>query len=101
MAEQFLSSIKPRPGFAKKRVKVLHLRPAVSPERGAGILRLCQGLQELNLQIVANVRDVENPLLQPLCDFNLGLTTLHMDLTSTFHGPHVFLLSLTLLQRVK
>ena len=101
MAEQFLSSIKPRPGFAKRRVKVLHLRPAVSPERGAGILRLCQGLQELNLQIVANVRDVENPLVQPLCDFNLGLTTLRMDLASTFHDPHVFLPSLTLLQRVE
>ena len=91
----------PCPDFAEQVVKVLHLRPAVSPERGAGILQLCQGLQELNLQITTNLPDVENPLLQPLHDFNLGLTTLCMDLASTFYDPHVFLPKLTLLQRVE
>ena len=101
MAERFLSSIKPRPDFAKDVVKVLHLRPAVSPERGASILRLCQGLQELSLQIAANLPDAENPLLPPLRGFKSGLTTLRMDLASAFYDPHVFLPTFTLLQRVK
>jgi len=97
MAKQFLSSIQPRPDFAKRVVKVLHLQPSVSPERGAGILRLCQGLQELNLAIVANLPDSENPLLEPLNDFKLRPTTLCMDLTSAFCDPHIFLPKSTLL----
>jgi len=98
-AKLFISCLKLRPGFAKMAVKVLHLRPAVSPEQGARILALCQGLQGLTLQIVTNLPDEENPLHAPLRD--LWPTTLCMNIASVFYGPHIYLPNLVVLRRVK
>ncbi|KAI5984064.1 hypothetical protein EDD15DRAFT_2198775 [Pisolithus albus] len=99
MAELLISSLRPRPAFAKRAVKVLRLRPAVLPEQGAYILELCRGLQELTLQTTANQPDDENPLRGPLCA--LRPTTLSMDLASAFYGPTVFLPDLPLLCRIE
>ena len=88
-----------QPGFAKMAVKVLHLRPAVSPQQGARILALCQGLQELTLQIVTNLLDKENPLHGPLRD--LWPTTLCINIASIFYGPHIYLPELVLLPHVE
>ncbi|KAI5980767.1 hypothetical protein EDD15DRAFT_2381292 [Pisolithus albus] len=99
----FLSSLRPRPAFAKRAVKVLHLRPAVSPEQGAEILKLCQGLQELTLRTHhggdANQLDVKNPLLEPLR--TLQPMMLSIDLASAFYGPTIFLPDLPLLLRIE
>ncbi|KAL4071240.1 hypothetical protein V8B97DRAFT_2023825 [Scleroderma yunnanense] len=70
-------------------VKVLHLQPTVSPEQGARILTLCQGLQELTLQIATNLLDEENPLHGLLCD--LQLTTSCMNIASVFYSPNIYL----------
>lgn len=98
MANLFISSLHPRPAFAQTAVKVLHLRPAVSPEQAAEILWLCHGLQELTLQIVANLPADENPLYEPL--HPLPLHTLYLDLASVFYGPNIFLPELPLLRHV-
>ena len=96
-AKLFISCLQLRPGFAKTSVKVLHLQPTVSPEQGAKILALCQGLQELTLQIVnhTNLLDEENPLRGLLRD--LRLTTLCMNIASVFYGPNIYLPDLILL----
>lgn len=99
MAELLISSLRPRPAFAKRAVKVLRLRPAVLPERGAEILEVCRGLQELTLQTSANQPDDENPLRGPLCA--LRPTTLSIDLASAFYGPMIFLPDLPLLCRIE
>ncbi|KIM62967.1 hypothetical protein SCLCIDRAFT_24558 [Scleroderma citrinum Foug A] len=100
-AKLFLSCLQLRPGFAKTSVKVLHLWPAVSSKQGAKILALCQGLQELTLQIVnrTNLLDEENPLCGPLRD--LQLTTLCMNIASVFYGPNIYLPDLVLLRHVQ
>ncbi|KAL4064979.1 hypothetical protein V8B97DRAFT_2025875 [Scleroderma yunnanense] len=100
-AKLFISCLKLQPGFAQMAIKVLHLWPTVSPEQGAGILTLCQGLQdtELTLQITTNLLDEENPLHGLLCD--LQLTTLCMNIASVFYGPNIYLPNLVLLQHVK
>ena len=87
--------------FAKMSVKVLHLWPAVSPEQGVKILALCQGLQELTLQIVnhTNLLDEENPLRGLLRD--LRPTTLCMNIASVFYGPNIYLPDLVLLRHVQ
>ncbi|KIM69237.1 hypothetical protein SCLCIDRAFT_19858 [Scleroderma citrinum Foug A] len=96
-AKLFILCLQLQPGFAKTLVKVLHLQPTVSPEQGAKILALCQGLQELTLQIVnrTNLLDEENPLRGPLCD--LWPTTLCMNIASVFYGPNIYLPDLVLL----
>ncbi|KIM51528.1 hypothetical protein SCLCIDRAFT_33349 [Scleroderma citrinum Foug A] len=100
-AKLFISCLQLRPGFAKTSVKVLHLRPTVSPEQGAKILALCQGLQELTLQIVncTNLLDEENLLHGPLRD--LWPTTLCMNIASVFYGPNICLPDLVLLRHVQ
>ncbi|KAI6117905.1 hypothetical protein EDD17DRAFT_1511020 [Pisolithus thermaeus] len=85
--------------FAKRAVKVICLWPAVVPEQGAEILKLCQELQELTLQTAANQPDDENPLHRPLCA--LQPTTLSIDLASAFYGPTVFLPDLPLLCHIE
>ena len=60
---------------------------------------LCQGLQELTLQIITNLLDEENPLHGLLCD--LWPTTLCMNIASVFYGPHIYLPNLILLRHVK
>lgn len=57
MAELFIYSLKPRPAFARTAVKALQLRPSVTPEQGARVLQLCQGLQELILKIITDLPD--------------------------------------------
>ncbi|KIM61805.1 hypothetical protein SCLCIDRAFT_25478 [Scleroderma citrinum Foug A] len=100
-AKLFILCLQLQPGFAKMSVKVLHLQPAVSPEQGAKILALCQGLQELTLQIInrTNLLDEENPLRGPLRD--LRPTTLCMNIASVFYGPNIYLPDLVLLRLVQ
>ncbi|KAI6146032.1 hypothetical protein BKA82DRAFT_4016184 [Pisolithus tinctorius] len=95
----FISSLRFRPDFAKTAVKVLHLHPAIRPAQGAEILQLCQGLQELSLQIVVNLPRDQNPLYEPLGA--LQLKTLSMDLASSFYGPTIFLPDLHLLCHIE
>lgn len=78
---------------------MLRLRPSVSPTQGAEILRLCQGLQELTLQIVAVLPDDQNPLHKPLD--GLKLMALSMDLVSGFFGPFISLPDLNILCRIE
>ena len=99
MAESFIHSLQSRPAFASTAVKVLSLRLSVTPEQGAKILQLCQGLQELALKIVTDLPDNQNPLRKPLN--TLRLSTLSLDLASVFYGPMVSLTDLPLLKRIK
>ncbi|KAG6379306.1 hypothetical protein JVT61DRAFT_11761 [Boletus reticuloceps] len=99
MAESFISSLQSRPAFARTTVKVLHLRLSVTPEQGAEVLQLCQGLQELTLKIITDLPDNQNPLHTPLNA--LQLTTLSLDLTLAFYGPMISLANLPLLTRVE
>lgn len=78
---------------------MLHIRPSVTPEQGAEILCLCQGTEELTLQVISNLPDDHNPLRPPLS--TLQLTTLSLDLASTFYGPMISLPDLSLLRRVE
>lgn len=98
MAELFIYSLQSQPAFART-VKVLQLRLSVTPEQGAKILQLCQGLQELALKIITDLPDDQNPLRAPLS--TLQLTTLSLDLASAFYGPMISLSDLPLLNRVK
>ncbi|KAH0826470.1 hypothetical protein J3R83DRAFT_5472 [Lanmaoa asiatica] len=102
VAELFISSLESRSAplkFARTTIKVLHLRGSVNPEQGAKILWLCQGLQALTLKIVVDLPDNQNPLRAPLN--SLHLTTLSLDLASTFYGPVISLDSLPLLNRIE
>ncbi|KIO00457.1 hypothetical protein M404DRAFT_10220 [Pisolithus tinctorius Marx 270] len=95
----FISSLRFRPDFAKTAVKVLHLHPAIHHAQGVEILQLCQGLQELSLQIVVNLPCDQNPLYEPLGA--LQLKTLSMDLASSFYGPTIFVPDLHLLCHIE
>lgn len=99
MAELFINSLQPRPSFASTTVKAVSLRQSVTPEQGAKILQLCQGLRELALQIAADLPDDQNPLREPLK--TLQLSMLSLDLASAFYGPMIFLPDLPLFKRIK
>ncbi|KAN0088152.1 hypothetical protein V8E55_005209 [Tylopilus felleus] len=98
-ADHFASSLRPRPDFARTAVKVLRLRPAISPEKGTEILQLCQGLQELTLEIIVELPDDQNPLRAPLNV--LQLTSLSINLSSGFYGPYITLAELDILCHVE
>ncbi|KAI6146245.1 hypothetical protein BKA82DRAFT_4015815 [Pisolithus tinctorius] len=87
------------PMLYKTAVKVLHLHPAIHHAQGVEILQLCQGLQELSLQIVVNLPCDQNPLYEPLSA--LQLKTLSMDLASSFYGPTIFVPDLHLLCHIE
>lgn len=95
----FIRSLQSRPNFARTTIKVLRLRLLVTPEQAAKILWLCQGIQELTLQISANLPDGRNPLYASLD--SLHLATLSLDLESVFYGPMISLPDLPLLCRVQ
>ena len=71
--------------------------PQFPPHKG--ILALCQGLQELTLQIITNLLDEENPLHGLLHD--LWPTTLCMNIASVCYGHHIYLPDLILLRHVE
>jgi len=99
MAELFIYSLQSQPVFARTAVKVLQLRLSVTPEQGAKILQLCQGLQELALKIITDLPDDQNPLRVPLN--SLQLTTLSLDLASAFYGLIISLADLPLLNCIE
>ena len=80
-------------------MKVLFIRPPVTPLQGAEILSLCRGIQELMLQTITNLPNNQNPLRAPLNA--LQLTALSLDLASIFYGPVISLSDLPLLHRVE
>lgn len=95
MAELFMSSLQSQPFFARTAVKLLHIQPSVTVEKGAEILCLYQGIEELTPQVATNLPKDCNPLHAP---FNtLQLRILLLDLASAFYGPVVFLPDLSLL----
>ena len=72
---------------------------SVTPEQGAEIIRLCQGIQELALHIVADFPDNQNPLCVPLNILRLKM--LSLDLASTFYGPMISLPELPILHCIQ
>ena len=88
-----------RKEFAKLTVKKLYIKPGIFPAQGIKILLLCKGLQELTLDLVVNSTYDRSRLYESLNA--LQITSLYMDLTSSFCGPTIFLPNLYLLCRIE
>ena len=88
-----------RKEFAKLIVKKLYIKPGIFPAQGIEILLLCKGLQELTLDLVVNSTYDRSRLYESLNA--LQITSLYMDLTSSFCGPTIFLPNLYLLRRIE
>lgn len=99
VARLFIKSLRPWIEFAKLTVKKLCINPSVLPVHGVEILRLCKGLQELTLDIVVNSTYDRSRLYGSLNA--LRITTLSMNLASSFCGPTIFLPDLHLLRRIE
>ena len=80
-------------------VKKLHISRAIFPEQGIKILLLCTGVQELTLDFVVHSTYDRSRLYEALNA--LRITTLSMNLTSSFDGPNIFLPDLHLLRRIE